>query len=77
MSQLENFFQNYRSKKALSSFLYYAIEWGQYQDITHLTLPLPKYTKGRRQGQAIPWILTQRLSMKLLGSQFHKDYTYL
>ena len=52
---------------AIASFLDFARQWDQFQDIPHLNFPLPTYAQGRRQEQERQWILPHRLNTKLLG----------
>ena len=64
---------NKRSKLSLTNLMYFSREWDKYQNITHLTLYLNLYVQGRIQEQAIKCILLQRLRMKVLGGEYHKN----
>ena len=54
-------FHHYISKLDLAIFMDFEREWYQFQEITHLTLTFPPYSKRRIQEQVSKWILLQKL----------------
>ena len=50
-----------------------AREWGPFQEILHLALPLSPYAQGKIQEYTIQCILPKKLRGKLLLNQSHKN----
>ena len=62
---------------ALPNFLDFSIDWDQFKEIPHLTLPLKQYSQGMSQEKASQLISPQMLKIKLLWRQSNTKYTEL
>ena len=58
----------------LASFMGFAREWYQFQEIATLTFPLHLYAQSRSQAHTSQWILPHNLRMNLQGRHSHTNY---